>query len=249
MNDGDCAFPDLPEHYDRALREAVAYVLERFEPLGILATGTIVRGDPGPTSDHDIQVLVPGNERLRIQKYFSGVPAEIFVNPPRQIPVYFENDRKANRPITAHMFATAFVVLDRDPEVERLRTLAREYLERGPEYGESELTWLRYAAALYLEDATDVAESDPEAAAFLASHAVMEMLRFAFFALKGVPVPRWKEILSSVDKLDPRAGQLARAFYREPEIAERLRLATALADHVISAHGFFEWESDPEDVE
>jgi hypothetical protein len=42
----DCRFPELPEPYDSALREAVAYVLDRVEPLGIIASGTIVRGNP-----------------------------------------------------------------------------------------------------------------------------------------------------------------------------------------------------------
>ena len=243
-----CRFPPLAEPYDTALREAVAHVLSRFEPLGIIASGTIVRGNPGPTSDHDLWVLVPGKQRLRIQRFFHGVPAEIFINPPHAVEKYFENDLENNRPITAHMIATGFVVLDQDPVVERLRARAREYLARTADYDESKLTWLRYAAALFLEDAEDVAESDPEAAAMLLHTAVHEMLRYYFFARANVPVPRWKELLAGVCERDSETGDLARRFYRAASIDERRALAGALADRLLAARGFFEWESVPEEV-
>ena len=243
-----CRFPKLAEPYDGALREAVAYVLSRFEPLGIIASGTIVRGDPGPTSDHDLHVIVPGVQRLRIQRFFNGVPAEIFINPSHALEKYFEKDLENNRPITAHMVATGFVVLDRDPAVERLRALARDYLARSADYDEGKLTWLRYVAALFLEDAEDIAESDPEACAMLLHTAVHEMLRHYFFARANLPVPRWKDLLAGVCEHDPEAGELARRFYRAATLDEQRALAGALADHLLAARGFFEWESAPEEV-
>jgi predicted nucleotidyltransferase len=245
----DCRFPALPERYDRALREATAFILSRFEPLGIIAAGTIVRGNPGPSSDHDIFVLVSGSKKQRIQKMFAGVPAEIFVNPPRAVERYFENDRKQNRPITAHMIATGFVVLDRDPEVERLRALAREYLERSAELSEADRIWQRYAAALHLEDALELVETDPEAATFLMHQAVNDMLRFTFFANRDQHVPRWKEILQVVCELDPAAGELARRYLSASSLEERRPLAVELADRICGAHGFFEWESDILDID
>ena len=144
----DCRFPELPERYDRALREAVTFVLGRFEPLGIIASGAIVPGNPGPMSDHDLYVLVPGTRRLRIQKFFNGVPTEIFVNPPPAVERYLERERGENRPVTAHMIATGFVVLDRDPVVAELRARAQHDLEHAPERDPDQLTWLRYASAL-----------------------------------------------------------------------------------------------------
>src|SRR5690349_18372895 len=105
MTDRRFSFPTLPEQYGLALEEATAYVLARYEPIGILATGTIIRGNPGPTSDLDLFVLWNTPKRQRVQKFFRGVAAEIFVNPPRQIERYFSNDSREGRPITAHMFA------------------------------------------------------------------------------------------------------------------------------------------------
>src|SRR5262249_52666417 len=77
-----CNFPTLPDQYDRALREAVTFVMERFQPVGIIATGTIGRGTPDAASDLDVWVVHLEPVRQRLQKFFNGVPAEIFVNPP-----------------------------------------------------------------------------------------------------------------------------------------------------------------------
>jgi hypothetical protein len=53
-----CCFPDLPALYSGALRQAVAYILGVTEPLGIVASGTILRGNPSPSSDLDIIKLL-----------------------------------------------------------------------------------------------------------------------------------------------------------------------------------------------
>lgn len=36
----DCHFPDLPAPYAVALREAVVFILDRYDVLGIIASGT-----------------------------------------------------------------------------------------------------------------------------------------------------------------------------------------------------------------
>lgn len=249
MSAGDCRFPELPARYDRSLREAVDYVLGRFEPLGIIASGSIVRGNPDAASDHDLYVLVPGTKRLRIQKRFAGVPTELFVNPPQALEIYFARDALENRPITAHMVGTGFVVLDRDPCVERLRALANEYLARTPDVDEAQLTWLRYASALRYEDALDVVGRDPDLASLLLGNAVVELLRYVFFARRGRPIPRWKELLSAAEALDPEVGLLARQFFRAVDVDERVRLAGELHERVAGARGFFEWESPERDLD
>ena len=244
----ECRFPALDEPYDCALREAVAWVLERYQPLGIVATGSIIRGNPGPTSDHDLYVLVEGKTKQRFQRVFNGVPAEIFVNPPAAVDGYLDREAREHRRVTAHMLATGFVVLDRDPAVARLRGRAIALNDAAPDLSEAQVTWLRYAAALVLEDAEDVRESDPDSASLLLANAVIEMLRYVFFARENRLIPRWKELIGEIDALDPETGTLAREFLRAPSLDERFELARALADRVVGARGFFEWESDPEEV-
>src|SRR3954451_4968125 len=104
-------FPTLSAPYDQALRAAVSYVLERYAPLGIIASGSILRGNPGPSSDLDIYVIQAGNQRQRVQKRFAGVPTEIFVNNAAAVRHYFAEERQAGTPQTAHIRVTGSVVL------------------------------------------------------------------------------------------------------------------------------------------
>src|SRR5215208_6321758 len=98
-------WPPLPERYDRALREAVAYVRDRFAPAAIIAAGTILRGAPDPASDIDLVVVHHEPWRQRLQRFFGdpGVPVEIFVNPPAAIEHAFASEQARARPVMAHM--------------------------------------------------------------------------------------------------------------------------------------------------
>jgi predicted nucleotidyltransferase len=111
----ECRWPALSEPYASALREAVEWVSGRFDVVGIIAAGSIVRGRPDASSDLDLYVIHLPLVRQRIQRFFSGVPAEIFVNPPQAIRRYFAAEHREARPITAHMLGTGATVLVRDP--------------------------------------------------------------------------------------------------------------------------------------
>jgi predicted nucleotidyltransferase len=242
-----CAFPRLPSRYDTALRAAVAWVLSEYpEVLGIIASGTIVRGTPDPSSDLDIYVLHAADWRQRVQRLFNGVPAEIFVNPPAQVERYFAEEREEGRPTALHMVGTGFVVLSRDPVVEDLRRRAREELAAPPP-APADLTVPRYMAACLFEDAVDVRHRDPRTARMILSSAVEQMLRLAF-AKEGRWTPRTKDLQRDLASVDPGLARLARRFYRAPTLAGQLRIGGLIADQVIGARGFFEWASRPDPV-
>lgn len=118
-----CRWPEQPPRYAAALREAVIYIVNRYDPVGIVACGTIIRGAPDEASDLDLYVIHGAPRRQRVQKFFGGVPAEMFVNPPVAIRRYFREQHAAGRPLTAHMLATGWIVLSRDGIIE---TLCRE---------------------------------------------------------------------------------------------------------------------------
>lgn len=242
-----CNWPDLVEKYDRALREAVRFVLQRFDVSGIVVSGTIVRGNPDPTSDLDVYVIHRGQFRQRIQKFFNGVPAEIFINPPHAIRRYFAREQ-SSRPMTAHMLATGFVVLARDPVVDELRVQARKLLENPPESTALELDVARYMVACTYEDAMDVVERDPVTAQMLLSRAVSDMLGFCF-KQAGRFLPRRKELLGALAEIDPETAEMATEFFTATDLDTRLRLAERLADRTIGVRGFFEWETTPEVIE
>lgn len=243
----ECRWPALDEPYGAALRATVAYAFRRYAPIGVLAAGTIVRGNPGPTSDLDVFVIHRAPYRQRVQRRFAGVTAEVFVNPPAAIERTFASERARGRPSAAHMFATGSTVYDPEGEIARLRALAEETLARGPAPTEQDLTWQRYSAVTWLEDALDIAGDDPECCALLLHNAVEEAIRHAFWAA-GRWQPRNKELLAALADLDPALADDARHFYRAADLPARIEAARALVDRAVEGTGFFAWESAPEDV-
>ena len=93
--------------FDQAVAELEAHVRATWQPLGILIAGSFVRGEAGPTSDLDVFVIHDRPWRLRAQRRFAGVPAELFVNPPAQIRRYFASEHAAGRTITGLRLSSA----------------------------------------------------------------------------------------------------------------------------------------------
>jgi predicted nucleotidyltransferase len=242
-----CVFPLLAEPYNQALHEAVAFILSRFTPLGIIASGSIIRGNPDPASDLDLYVIHPKSYRQRIQKFFNGIPAEIFINPPEQIRRYLVEEQADYRPITAHMLATGFPVLELDPQVGELCKLARQSLAGPPELSAEKRIFMRYMAANWLEDAADLAHRDEAAANLFLSQAVYAIIQYNFIA-SGKHLPRSKELIAKTEEIAPELGTLVRRFFLTADCANRLELAYQIADRTIQTYGFSEWESTPEEV-
>jgi hypothetical protein len=242
-----CTWPDLPERYDIALRQAVAHILGRYSPVGIIAAGSILRRTPHPSSDLDIYVLHLAPFRQRLQKFFNGVPAEIFVNPPAAVEGYFTSEQASARPITAHMLVNGFVILDQHPVVEQLRQRARDLLATPPSLTPAQHTWKRYWASNLLEDAEDVADRDPHTAQIFLAQAVFAMLQY-YFEAQGRFIPRTKDLLAQLDALDPPLAARAGEFYSNGNFTVRLAAAEQIADRIVGVRGFFEWESEPEPV-
>lgn len=239
-----CHWPPLAPPYDVALRAAVAFVFVELDPVGIIASGTIVRGNPAPTSDLDLFVIRRRPERQRLQRFFHGVPAEIFVNPPERVERYFESERIDGRPSTAHMIATGFVVYDADPVIAQIRTRANEVLASGPTVDEASLVQRRYAVATTLEDALDIVDVDPEMCAAILHVAVDGAARYRFVKERRWQ-PRNKELLTALDGLDAELATLVRQFYQASRLEDRIALARTIVERTMGATGFFEWESEP----
>lgn len=243
-----CRWPNLSAPYAEALRDAVCFILERFpDTLGIIVSGTIVRGNPAPSSDLDIYVIRRKLQQQRIQKFFRGVPAEIFVNPAAKVLDYFERERKAAQPITAHMLSTGFVILNLDPVIDDLRARARRLLDANPDPDDEALTIARYMVASRYEDATDIATERPETSRMILDLAVHDMVRYRFLAANRY-IPRAKDLLDALNDLDETLSDLVRRFYAAATMEACLSLAEQIADNTIHTRGFFEWESTPAEV-
>jgi len=244
-----CRWPELPARYDQALREAVAFILHRIpDVVGIIASGTIVRGVPSASSDLDMYVIRKAPRRQRIQRFFNGVPAEIFVNPAQQVLMYLAAERAEARPVTAHMLASGFLILALDDTLADLRARAVAILSGAPDLGPEALISARYMAAARFEDALDVVEARPETAVLILTLAVFHMLHYRFLQANRY-LPRDKDLLVCTDELDPHLGHCARNYFTAAALDDKLRWAREIADLTIATYGFFEWESTPQDLD
>jgi GNAT superfamily N-acetyltransferase len=242
-----CRYPELAEPYATGLRQAVEFILGRFDVIGLFACGTIVRGTPSPASDLDLYVIVRRPRRQRLQRFFNGVPCEIFSNPVFQIRRYLSEEQEEGTPITAHMLATGFPVLERDPVVGELHQQATSLLASPPTPNPRALLIQRYMLATQLEDGRDMVNVDGMAASIFLNRAVSGMLEYAFLG-RGVHIPRTKDISGALSALDPRLAGLAQAYHRADHAVRRLELAEAIADLTIQVQGFFEWDEGIEEV-
>lgn len=242
-----CHWPKLQEPYATALHEAVVFILDCFPVHGIIVSGSIISGNASPSSDLDIMVLHAQPQRQRLQRFFQGVPTEIFVNPPQAIRTYFAKECTDGRPSTAHMWANGFVVLNADPLVDSLRQEAAAWLQKRPDPTPLALTMKRYFNADAFENALDLVERDPAMALLLMHEAIWQMVNQRFL-IANHNIPRHKEILAKLKELDPQAGELLQRFLLEPNLAQKFALGQQVAQTLNGAIGFFEWETGLETI-
>jgi len=242
-----CVWPPLASPWAEALRDAVTFVMDEVDPVGVIATGTIVRGEAHASSDLDVFVIHRAPYRRRVQRFSRGVPTEIFINPPSIVRRYFDEEHRDGRPITAHMVATGAVVFQADSVVADLRREAADWLGKIAAPNNDRVTRDRYAATTRFEDATDVGAVDPDTATMLMAQAVTAMLEHDC-RVKDGRIPRSKDLLGAIARRDPELGRLARAFFAATSYADRRAVGETIADRTVGARGFFEWDSGPEPV-
>lgn len=236
------SWPSLPPDVDLACRELVGWVRATFDSMGIVVCGSIVRGEGGPRSDLDVIVLHRAPWRLRDQRRFQGVPAEVFVNPPSAIRGYFAAEHARARPSTAHMLATGVVVHATEPVVGHLIVEARSWLARTPEVTEDRLVRLRYEIVDLLDDASDLIDRDPTAATLLLGQVVDRAIALVFWQHRLFQPPR-KDVVRRLQEIDPGAAELVYEYTSgAPE--HRLWIVAALARHTSGTDTFFGWTSD-----
>ena len=238
-------WPALEEPYDTALREAVQFLFERFEIRAVVASGSILRGNPDMSSDLDIVAIHRAPFRQRIQRRFNGVPAELFVNPLERLPRSFAEDRRFGRPSLAHMLATGVVLYDADGSSSDFTAQARAVLDGGPNFSTEELELLRYGVATWFEDDEDLADRDPALCRLALHHAVEDAVRYRYLSANRWR-PRFKEIISGLANLDPALHAEVEHFFAATGLNEQLDAARDIVASCVGETGFFEWESAQE---
>ncbi|KAF1046202.1 nucleotidyltransferase domain-containing protein [Xylophilus sp.] len=234
----------LQEPYRTALEQALAWLPSVAEPVGIVVSGSIVRGNPGPSSDLDIVVLHDGAWRRRVQRRFNGIPAELFFNSPAWLEHSVRDEAARGRPVMAHMLATGSLVKDTGERMASAIAAARDVLARGPALDADALRRDRYAAACQVKDALDFGDADTADARQALAWAVNAVVRHAYLKANW-HLPRPKERLALLAAVDPDAAGLLSAALGEAPARARDALRQA-ADSVLGTRGFFEWDSGPD---
>ena len=236
----------MNNHYTTALDQALTWIDDNFKTVGVIVSGSIIRGKPDDNSDFDIYIIHDGSFRQRLQKFFNGVPCEIFVNNPGHIYGYFESELKNNRPVTASILATGKVFKGNDnPDIQKLLAKAKEFASKSPERTEQQNVLTRYCIANLYEDATDLLEIDEITAAYFLDRTVLECIDFTFL-LHGNPLPRAKERINQLLIIQPEVGRLVKNYYQCSGAKEKHKIAGQVMIILIGKTGFFEWSTLPE---
>jgi hypothetical protein len=240
-------WPDLSKNYLDALKDGTEWIIDKFNPVGLIVAGTIVRGNPDRSSDFDMFVIHEECFRQRIQKTFRSVPFEIFVNPPSSIIKNLKDEHMSQKQCTAHMLATGYVLINKADIVNQLITNSRMNLEKQPEFNENQANLLRYKAAVLLEDAIDIKDNDVGMANIFISDTVQAILDW-FYYKERVFKPRQKELIVNAERMNHEIGKCSRKVMESIKIEDKVDHLKRLADLTIMTYGFYEWESEREVV-
>ncbi len=236
----------MDDHYTVALDKALTWVRKDFKPIGIIVTGSIIRGNPDLKSDLDIYVVHRETFRQRIQKYFDGIPCEIFVNNFKHVYDYLEQEHKNNRPVTAHMISTGMVIEgEENLELQKLIRSAKEFLLKSPPLTDTKRIYNRYAISMLFEDATDVKDSNTLTSTYFLNKLVSDIIDYTFLS-NCIPLPRPKERIMYLESQYQDIGKLIADYYGSENFHNKYDIAKALVSRTVGEYGFFEWDSGQE---
>lgn len=237
----DRRLPGLAPVHRAALLEAWAWIEASLEPAGIVAAGSIVRGEGQRGSDLDLVVLWRRAGRQRLQRRFAGVPAEMFANSNAWLRHSIRVESASGRPVMAHMLATGVVLRDDDGAMALLVADAAQALRAGPALADDERVRMRYLAACAVEDALDMLPAADGDAVLLVRRAVDAMLDYAFLS-RGFHLPRPKRRLAELRAFDAEAAA-ALAAVLDADMRSQSAVLSAAAQRILVIDGFFDWES------
>jgi predicted nucleotidyltransferase len=232
------------EHHKQALNEAITWIEENYTTIGIIACGSIVRGNPSISSDCDIYVIHEEKFRQRVQKHFNNVPCEIFINSIEQTKLSFSAEQNNNRPVTAHMIANGMIMKgDSNEDIKSIVKEAKDFEFKSRVLSANEETFIKYGISNLLEDANDVVESDPMTCQYILIKVIDKIIDF-WFLKKQLPLSRIKERMSFINRHDPEFHEQINKAFLTQSIKEKLDTVNKIVENKIGEKGYFEWASE-----
>jgi hypothetical protein len=145
------------------------------------------------------------------------------------------------------MLATGTVLINRSAIISDLITMAELFLNKQPEFDGKQAETLRYKAAVLLEDAIDIKDKDVEMANVFIANAVEAILEWYYYK-ENLFIPRKKDLIANIERVHPEIGANSRKVMDAVQIEEKIEWLKKLSDITIKTYGFFEWESEREEV-
>lgn len=234
-----------PMHHE-ALKRAISFIVERFQPTGILVAGTIIRGEGHLNSDLDFAVTHDRPWRQRVQRFENGVPIEVFVNPLFQWEKTFASEVRSGQPSMLGICSTGIPVYESGLDLTKLVATAQRLYPGGPEVSEEYLMSLRYALVTQFEDAVDIEHEDLDRSNAYVINSLQQAARL-FILQAGQWLPREKRLFEHLTELNLELGGQLRAVFAAPRTAW-VELAAPIVEQVAGTARFFEWESGRQPV-
>jgi len=238
---------------DDAIIQHVLHDLQaEFGPdlLGMLATGSRVRGQGDASSDIDLHVLIGQPRRQRRNVVMANVEVEMFINPPFQIERYFVDGRTSGRGVDQHMWSTGRAVYDPQGVVAQLQAEAQRQWDAGPPPIDGADWPVRYLLPDTLRDIGDVIARDPDQAQIMIGVLVGELI-FMHYRLHCRWRPKGKRVLADLQTWDETAAELVRQTCHGMA-AERFAALAQWMQHVLAPVGGpmpLAWHTQWEDIE
>jgi hypothetical protein len=98
-----------------------------------------------------------------------------------------------------------------------------------------------------LEDAIDIKDKDVGMANVFISDSVQAILDWYYYK-EYLFVPRKKDLIANTERIAFEIGSCSRKVMESVQIEEKINYLKRLADLTIKSYGFFEWESEREEV-
>lgn len=124
------------EEWKIALEEFLVDWKKRNDVVGALVCGSYITGNPSKRSDIDVHIILADDAdwRERGNLITNGFLIEYFVNPPKQILKYFQEDFQNLRTMSMVQFITGITLFDKTGVINELKVEAQKWMKK--EYNE-----------------------------------------------------------------------------------------------------------------
>lgn len=239
--------------WEKALNIFLKTWKEQEDVIGAIVCGSYVTGKPSPHSDIDVHIILSDDVdwRERGNVIVDDYLIEYFVNPPKQIIKYFEEDYNDLRPHSMVQFLTGKIIFDNYGEIKRLKDEARIWFNKKyNELGSTSIEFIKYHLWDTLDNLLDCHEQNREDFEFV-YHNSLRVLFEEYSRYLQVEITPFNQVLAYISDPHYKEKYLSKGFpdrffsekflhsISEKEKDKKMKLFSELIDYVLNKMGGF----------